>query len=281
MRAPSAGKAPKAVLAIVFAVTALLTAAQAGAEAPFFYDDLFNATFYDPEFKAQNRPRGYLAGLIQGWSRPEVGAHARQSLARQDWTDQYRLIWNAPLPKSPIGLLIELKGAGARDVVPDDYWARGEIYGGLETAPIWLYGGFRAPQEGAITIYGGLESMSYRIEDLFKNAKETLPIAFKGYAEIRYNEDDNDNPVLRLMLLSHNIVGEWLGPFTIGVPIESLFSEGQSPQWILSPHVDIKLTDGFFRLDLNTGYAVDLASGGEQRAMIGLRGAFGATGGLR
>ena len=249
---------------------------QARAEAPFFYDDLYDVAFYDPDLTPMNRPVGYLAGYIQWWSTPDPG-HPKQTLTDQDHTDQYRLKWVTPLKQASSAIMLELKGAGEKNIVPEDYFLRAEwIYRGLES-PMFIYAGLRAPREGDPIIYAGLESMSFLPSDLFKKVEKRIPIAFKGYGEVRY-DTDADNPTLRLMILAHSLRDTPLGKrVAIAAPFEAQFNEDRRPLWLFSPHLDVNLIDGLFRLDFVSGYELELHENGGHRWSLGLRGAFGPT----
>ena len=256
---------PVMVLAILAGMAGL--ASQAAAEAPFFYDDLSVAASYDPSFDPSARSVGTLTVLAQAWSLPPAD-DPRQDVSDQDYTQQYRAQWNFTLDDRS-AISVELKGASKGMVVGDDYFMKSEyIYKGAR-APLWAYGGIRVPNETDFVVYGGVETMSYRLGDLFTSMTSDLPLAYKGYAEIRYDLDD-ENPALRLMLLGHTIP-DWLVPrLTLGAGLDTYFREGMDPKWYVQGHADYLIRQGFGRLSAVAGYAVDLDSDGEQRLSLGV-----------
>jgi hypothetical protein len=256
---------PAMVLAILAAMTGLV--AQAAAEAPFFYDDLSSAAYYDPGFDPSGRMVGTLTVLAQGWSFPAAD-DPRQDVSDQDYTQQYRARWNFTLDERS-AISVEMKGASKGMVVADDYFMKGEyVYKGAQV-PLWVYGGIRVPNETDYLVYGGVETMSYRLSDLFANMASDLPLAYKGYAEIRHDLDDHD-PELRLMLLGHT-VPDWLVPrLTLAAGLDTYFREGMDPKWYVQGHADYLIRQGFGRLSAIAGYAVDLDRDGEQRLSLGV-----------
>ncbi len=268
----SPSPARSGILAIVaVAVFAGLTmpAIRASAEAPYFYDDLTVASGYDPDFNPAMRNAGLLALLGQAWSRPAAD-NPRQNLVDQQYTGEYRLQWVATLdPK--YSLLVELKGSDRDRVVAEDYFVRTEfIYQGL-TAPLWVYGGMRVPEGPEdMKVWAGLETMSFRISDLYSDMKVRLPVAFRGYAELRYDFDQQD-PELRLTALVHTLSGWGVPDLTLGAALDSYVQEGSLPRWIVQAHADYLLTHGAVRVSVITGYGLDLDENGEQQASLGLR----------
>ena len=274
MRSPGSGALRRASWAglVLAAAGSILAPAASRAEAPFFYDDLFDAAFYDSTFVPANRPVGFLTGALQAWSVPD---RPSQNAGDQSYFGEYRVRWVTPL-EAKSALLVELKGAARTEIVRDDYVVKSEfIYRGLE-APAWIYGGLRIPEESDFLVYGGVESMSFQAQDLFKNVEESIPVAGKGYAEVRWDMDDS-NPSLRLVALPHTVPGR-LGPATVAAPFEVFFQEGVRPLWLFTPHLDVNVLAGFVRVDLTSGYAIELRDGGEQRFAAGIQASFGSTG---
>jgi len=269
---PSISPARAGILAaLVVAILAglALPTGRAAAEAPYFYDDLTIASIYDPDFDPAMRQAGLLALMGQAWSRSDNG-DPRQNLADQDYVGQYRLQWWATLDPR-YSLLVELKGSDKDQAVADDFFVRTEfVYQDLPVA-MWVYGGLRIPEGSEDpTIWAGVESMSHRISDLFPGADDRIPVAFRGYAELRYNTDDND-PVLRLTALGHTVSGWGVPDLTLGTALDTFFQEGADPLWILQVHADYLLTHGAARVSVITGYGLDLDADGEQRLSLGLR----------
>jgi hypothetical protein len=246
-----------------------LSAVRAAAEAPYFYDDLSIASIYDPDFDPAMRQAGLLALVGQAWSRPDNG-DPRQNLGDQDYVGEYRLQWWATLDPR-YSLLVELKGSDKDQVVADDYFLRTEfVYQDLPVA-MWVYGGMRVPEGSEDpTVWFGVESMSHRIGDLFPGAEDRVPVAFRGYAELRYDFEDND-PVLRLTALGHTVSGWGVPDLTLGTALDTFFQEGNAPRWILQFHADYQLTHGAARVSVVSGYGLDLDSEGEQRLSLGAR----------
>lgn len=255
---------PVMVLAVLAGMTGL--AAQAAAEAPFFYDDLSSAAYYDSGFDPSGRMLGTLTVLAQAWSLPSTD-DPRMDVSDQDYTQQYRAQWNFTLDDRS-AISVELKGASKGMVVGDDYFMKSEyIYKGAR-APLWVYGGIRVPNETDFVVYGGVETMAYRLGDLISDMGTDLPLAYKGYAEIRHDLDDHD-PTLRLMLLGHTIP-DWLVPrLTLAAGLDTYFRDGMDPKWYVQGHADYLIRQGFGRLSAVVGYAVDLDPDGEQRLSLG------------
>ena len=254
---------------MVFAILAAMVgmAAQAAAEAPFFYDDLSRAAYYDPGFDPSGRSVGTLTVLAQGWSLPPAD-NPRQDVSDQDYTQQYRAQWNFTLDERS-AISVELKGASKGMVVADDYFMKGEyIYTGAR-APLWVYGGIRVPNETDYLVYGGVETMSFRLSDLISDMSTDLPLAYKAYAEIRHDLDDK-NPELRLMLLGHTIPDWLVQRLTLAAGLDTYFREGMNPKWYVQGHAEYLIRQGFGRLSAVTGYAVDLDRDGEQRLSFGV-----------
>jgi hypothetical protein len=260
--------------AVVRSVTALAIVAgiassssPAAAEAPFFYDELSSAAYYDPDFDPATRTTGTLTVLAQAWSFPPSYDPGR-NVADQDYAQQYRAQWGFTLDERS-ALSVELKGASKGMVVGDDYFMKAEyLYKGVR-APMWVYGGIRVPNETDFLVYGGVETMSYRLGDILSSMTRDLPIAYKGYAEIRYDMDDQD-PTLRLMLLSHTVPDWLMRRLTLGAGLDSYFREDTNPRWAVQGHAEYQVTQGFGRLSGLVGYAIDLDSGGEQRLSLGV-----------
>ncbi len=248
----------------------------AGAEAPFYYDDLYDVSFYDPNFQPMFRPTGYLAFLAQGWTYANVPG---ESLQDQNLRGEYRLRWSVGLDEAYSALLIEGKAAQQKNIVPEDYFLKLEyIYRGLK-APLWLYGGARLIEDADAVLYGGVETMAFHVADLLKTTSRKLPLAFKGFAEVRYNPDVENNPSLRLMAMVMNPKGS-LGLVTLALPVDMTFAENEKPIYLLSPHLDVTVLKGFLQVDLVSGFSVELKEDGEQRASIGIRAGFGPPGGM-
>lgn len=240
----------------------------ARAEAPHFYDSLGPSALYDPEFFPMNRIGPLVSILVQGWSRPDAGV-PRQAPFDQNYEQQYRLLVNLGLDPR-YSLLVELKGDSRDQVVGDDYFLKTEFfYQGLE-APLFVYGGMRMPEETDFLVYGGIESMSYAPRDLIPPLEADIPVAVRGFAEVRYDMDDND-PTLRLYTMLHTLPVRFAPTAVMSVGLDSRFQERVGPRWILDAHLEYRLPLGMIRPALVTGYALDLEDGGEQRLSLGLQ----------
>jgi hypothetical protein len=258
-------------VAVAFAVLLgiVSVAGRAAAEAPFFYDDVSVAATYDSTFNPMNRHAGLLALMVQGWSYPTSGV-PRQSVFEQDYAAEYRLQWWASLDPR-YSLLVELKGSSLDQVVADDYFLKSEfLYQGAH-APVWIYGGMRLPEKTNFMVYGGVESMSMKLQDMLPSTTADLPVAFRGWAELRYDIDDT-NPTLRLMGMGHTLPGWGVENLTLTAGLDTFFKESAEPIWLVEAHAEYAVTPpGFARLSVLAGYAIDLKAGGEQRLSLGGR----------
>ncbi len=257
--------------AVAFAVLlgVLSLTGRAAAEAPFFYDDVSLAATYDSTFTPMDRHAGLVALMVQGWSYPPPGT-PRQSVADQDYAAEYRFQWWATLDPR-YSLLVELKGSSRDQVVAGDYFLKSEfVYQGVH-APLWVYGGIRLPEKDNFMVYGGVESMSMKLQDMIPSTTLDLPVAFRGWAELRYDIDDT-NPTLRLMGMGHTIPGWGVENFTLTAGLDTFFKEASEPIWMLEGHAEYAVTPpGFARLSVMAGYGIDLRAAGEQRLSLGAR----------
>lgn len=254
--------------ALVVLTGLLLSAGPVEAEAPFFYDDIALSSQYDPELDPLMRGAGLVNILVQSWSRPDAG-HPRQALTEQTYTTQYRLQWHATLDPAST-LLVELKASTKDRVVTGDYFIRSEyVYQGIR-APLWVYGGVRIPEKDDILVWAGAESMSFRLNDVWRGCRWDIPVALRGWAEIRHDIAET-HPVYRLSVLAHNTPILTVRGLVVGTAMDMFFTRADQPHWILEGHVDYRLMEGAARLAVITGYGLDLAEDGEQRLSAGLR----------
>lgn len=254
--------------AVLLAAVLVSAAPPAQAEAPFFYDPLGAAALYDPEFYPLNRTEGLLVLMGQAWSQPDNG-DGRQALTEQDYTAEYRMRWIASLDPR-YSLLVELKASDRDRIVADDYFLKAEfLYQGMD-APLFVYGGLRLPEKTDFMAYAGLESMSYRLSDIIPGMRYDTQLAFRGFAEVRYDLDADD-PVLRLMALAHTLPLPYVPGLLLSTGIDSFFMEGAAPRWLLEAHAEYALRRGVMGWSLIGGYSLDLEDGGEQRASLGVR----------
>jgi len=245
----------------------LFGASGAYAEAPFFYDPLGEHIIYDPEFYPLNRSAGLLSLIGQAWSRPDEGPG--QSPFTQDYHGEYRFLWVASLDPA-YSLLVELKGSDRDNLVEDDYFLKSEfLYQGLE-APLFPYAGIRLPEDADFLFYGGLESMSYAVDDFIPNRKIGVPVAVRGWAELRIPSDSDLDPSLRLMGMAHSLEIPHVPDLVLSAGIDAIFNETKRPRWLLEGHAEYTLGYGFVRWVIMTGYALDLDTE-EQRASVGLK----------
>jgi len=258
-------------VAVAFAVLlgVFSMAGRAAAEAPFFYDDVSVAATYDSTFSPMNRHAGMLALMVQGWSYP-TATTPRQSVFDQDYAAEYRAQWWATLDPR-YSLLVELKGSSRDKVVAEDYFLKSEfVYQGVH-APLWVYGGIRLPEKTNFMVYGGVESMSMKLQDMIPSTTVDLPVAFRGWAELRYDIDDT-NPTLRLMGMGHTLPGWGVENLILTAGLDTFFKESAEPIWLVEGHAEYAVTPpGFARLSVMAGYAIDLKAGGEQRLSVGGR----------
>ncbi len=271
MRAFFRGGRPLVGLGVLAAVAAglFLGAGRAAAEAPFFYDSIALHSTYDPDFNPMNRHAGLVALLVQGWSYPDAGT-PRQSIFDQNYAAEYRFQWWATLDPR-YSLLVELK-ADSRDLtVGEDYFLKTELVFQNVKAPLWVYTGMRVPEKTDFMVYGGVETMSFKLQDMLRNVDYDMPLAFRGFAELRYDLDDDD-PTLRLMGLGHTLP-EWGVPnLTLTAGLDTFFNTSRAPVWMLEGHAEYEMVPpGFARLSVLAGYGIDLRASGEQRFSIGAR----------
>ncbi len=268
MRSPFRGAGGGAAGVAALAVTAalVLAAGRAAAEAPFFYDDISTVSVYDSTFTPMNRHAGLLNLYVQGWTYPDAG-NPRQGVLSQNWAAEFRGRWVAPLDPAQ-SLTIEVKGSSRDHVVSEDYFLRTEyMYQGLKVA-MFPYAGMRVPEHGEFEVYGGLESMSYKLQDVFPGFQGDVPLGFRGWAELRYDLDAS-NPVLRLEALSHTLAGWGVPDLTVTGGLDTFFQEGAAPRWLFEAHAEYALTQGFGQLGVLAGYSLDMAHDGIQQFSLG------------
>ena len=269
MRASKLGSRAWVPAVLVLSVLAGLAGftARAMAEAPYFYDEIASTATYDPEFDPGARMNRTLSVMAQLWSMPDAEDPC-EGVVDQDYTQQYRAQWTFTLDQQS-ALSVELKGSSKGRVVDDDYFMKAEYLFKGAKAPLWFYGGMRLPRETDFLVYGGVETMSYRLSDILQDMARDVPVAYKGYAELRYDLDDED-PTLRLMVLGHTIPDGLLQRLTLAAGINSAFRDGMAPRWTLQGHAEYQFTRGFGQLNGVVGYAVDLEEEGEQRLSLGV-----------
>ncbi|NNF08523.1 MAG: hypothetical protein HKN21_17305 [Candidatus Eisenbacteria bacterium] len=261
------GKWKRLSLGVLVGVMMLGLVPTAQAEAPFFYDPLGQHVLYDPEFYPLNRSAGLLSVMAQGWSVPSDSP--TEGVFEQDYEQEYRLQWVASLDPR-YSLLVELKGSSKDDVIGDDYFLKSEfLYQGLD-APLYLYTGVRFPEEGDFLWYGGVESLSYRISDMTGSENATMPLAFRGFAEVRTRVEGETDPVLRLMALAHTLPELGVQGLTLSFGLDSFFQENNEPTWLLEAHAEYRIFGSFLRWVLLSGYAYDIETE-VQRLSVGVR----------
>jgi len=244
-------------------------APSARAEAPYFYDALGSHVLYDPEFYPMNWSGSMLSIMGQDWKRPDPPGAPRQAWSNQNDYGEYRLEWWVS-PDPAYSLKVELKGATAANVVDADYFLASEFfYHGLET-PLFVYGGIRVPEEGDFSVYGGVESLSYRLSDMFKDMEQDIPVAFRGFGEIHYTMEDQ-NPSLRLQTMAHTLPEWGIRSVTLSAAMDMTFQEEAKPRFELQGHAEWFFYEAFVRAGLITGYSVNVAHDGEQRFAAGIR----------
>jgi hypothetical protein len=254
--------------ALLIGVLAASRAPDARAEAPFFYDPLGEHAIYDPEFYPMNRTAGFLSLVAQAWSVPGAGDRD-EPLFDQEFEGQYRMLWNFTLDPA-YALKLELKASTRDNVVGEDYFLRSEfLYQGLE-APLFLYGGIKLPEEGDFLFYGGIESLSYTLMDLMPSSSANLPLALRGFAEVRTLVEGDGDPTLRLMALVHTIPTFAVENLTLGLSLDSFYTEAGKPVFRLQGQAEYRVGSGFMRWGVLGGYAVDLADS-EQRLSLGVQ----------
>jgi len=278
-RAPGGGVSPRGglrprmplwvVLGAWGAGLALSPVPRAVAEAPYFYDSVGDHVQYDPEFYPLNWSPGMLALSAQAWSRSDPPGTPRQAWSNQENTGQYRLQWWAS-PDPAYSLLVELKGDTEGNAVGEDYFLRSEFYyHGLQTA-LFLYVGIRVPDKGDFTVYGGVESLSYRLSDIFTGMKQDIPVAFRGFGEIRYVMDAED-PYLRFQAMAHTLPEWGVRSLVLSAAMSLVIQDEASPEYELQGHAEWYFYESFVRAGATFGYGLDLDSDGEQRFAAGLR----------
>lgn len=248
----------------------------AAADAPNFYDPIDWATYYDAGFDPMSRPFGSLELMAQAWSYPSAN-NPSESIGDQDYTGEYRLRWRFALDEAKSGMTLELKGSDENHVVGDDFFIKAEYTVRGIKAPVWLYGGFFAPDDGDGRFYAGVETMSFRINDLVKDSTSDLPFAGKAYVEVRYNPDAEHNPEMRVQVMAHT-VGSGFKRVRVAVPFEARFGEGQTTRWSVQPHLEATMLEGFATVDLFAGYEYVFGDEEMQQVAIGAKVAFGGTG---
>ena len=188
--------------------------------------------------------------MVQTWSQPSAD-DPHGSLAGQKYVEQYRLRWFASLDPR-WRLLVDAKASGADRVVPDDYFLKLDLlYQGLD-GPWFLYGGVRLPEEEDWVLYLGIESLSWRLEDLFGGRETRIPIAFRGWVEGRWTQG-SDNPVLRPQLMMHTLP-QLSSRLVFSLNADMAFTGNAEPQWLLGGHAEWTLKRGFVRPMIVLGY---------------------------
>ena len=223
-----------------------------------------------------SRPAGSLEVMVQAWSRTAANEPG-EPLGDQDYYGEYRLRWRFAMDEAKSGALLELKGSDEARVAPDDYFVKLEyMYRGIQ-GPFWLYGGLFAADDGDPRFYGGVETMSFTLGDLTKKESDQYPVAGKAYAEVRYNPDADNNPVLRLQVMLHSLP-TLVHPIRVAVPFEGFFAENENPLWVIQPHLEARVFDGFVGLDLIAGYEYSFGQVDRHRIAVGAMATFGGSG---
>ena len=258
---------PLMLAGLVLGLPALTTRARA--EAPYFYDVLGQHALYDPEFYPLNWSSGMLGLSAQAWSKPSAGTGGRQALGNQEISGQFRLEWWASIDPA-YSLLVELKGSTEGNVVADDYFLHSEFfYHGLST-PLYVYGGIRVPEHGEFNLYGGVESLSYRLSDIFKSMESDIPVGFRGSGELHY-EIDQEHPFLRLQALAHTLPEWGIRSLILGAAFDVYVQEREKPRYEVQGHADWYFYESFIRMAATGGYSIDLDGDGEHRFAAGIR----------
>jgi len=208
----------------------------------------------------------------QLWSQPRDG-HPKENVFSQQYVEQFRAQWFASLDPNWT-LLLDAKASGKDNVVREDYFLKADIlYQGWDK-PFYPYGGMRFPESGNWVVYGGVETMSYRPGDVHGKARTNVPLAARGWLELRY-QDGQNSPTLRVQGLIHtlpDLFASLPGPLdglVLSAGIDSHFNDDRKAEWLAVGHIDWTLKRGFARPMIVSGYAVDMSTG-EQRASLGL-----------